>query len=505
VEIPDLRPLSFGELLDRTFTYYRRHFWTFVGIMAVPQVLIVAVNVFWRVFQSRLMESARNSPPNANFSEGYVITVALGTILILVVYFVMYAVALGAATNAVSEIHLGRPTTARAAYRSMRGRYWRLADLIFTIMLRVILFFFLVMFAIGASAGLIGILVGSLGPLAGVLMGLLAFALFVAGGVFAVWFFLRYGCSVPAMLLENLKAGAALKRSIALTKGNTGRVFLVTLLMTLVNWTVGIILEGPFFVLLIFMSAKTHQPPPLWATAGINIAGGVGHALTGSLLMIGLVLLYYDIRVRKEGFDLQLMMTTLDTQAPIAGAAQPIPATAPLALERTNVLLVILLTIITLGFYYPYWFIRNRTGINSLNSPEKLGYGIFAFVFALWLFEWVFLVVAGQLDEIPSLSRFGLGDTVASLLAVFFVLATAGSGILLLVQAFKVKRMLEAHTAVSTAGPLAGSLALVQGSTYSVLATFFLGIYYLQYKINEVVDAAAQSRPGVGSGFIPAV
>ena len=39
----ELRPLSFGELLDRTFSYYRSHFWVFVGIMAIPQILLVAV------------------------------------------------------------------------------------------------------------------------------------------------------------------------------------------------------------------------------------------------------------------------------------------------------------------------------------------------------------------------------------------------------------------------------------------------------------------------------
>jgi len=32
----DLRPLSLGELLDRTFFLYRRHFLLFVGIAAIP-------------------------------------------------------------------------------------------------------------------------------------------------------------------------------------------------------------------------------------------------------------------------------------------------------------------------------------------------------------------------------------------------------------------------------------------------------------------------------------
>jgi hypothetical protein len=90
-----------------------------------------------------------------DFGEGFaVFAVVAGTFLSLVAYFVLYAVALGATTYAVSEIHLGRTTTVRVAYRSMRGRYWRMADLIFTVFLRVILFFFLIMFVIGVATGL---------------------------------------------------------------------------------------------------------------------------------------------------------------------------------------------------------------------------------------------------------------------------------------------------------------------------------------------------------------
>ncbi len=49
------------------------------------------------------------------------------------------------------------------------------------------------------------------------------------------------------------------------------------------------------------------------------VTGGVGGAISGPLLVIALALLYYDTRVRKEGFDLQLMMDSLDEADP-AGA-----------------------------------------------------------------------------------------------------------------------------------------------------------------------------------------
>jgi len=39
----DLRPLSMGELLDRTFSLYRRHFPLFIGIAAIPHLLVLAL------------------------------------------------------------------------------------------------------------------------------------------------------------------------------------------------------------------------------------------------------------------------------------------------------------------------------------------------------------------------------------------------------------------------------------------------------------------------------
>ena len=41
----DLRPLSLGEILDRTFGLYRRYFLLFIGISAIPQVLVLAMSL----------------------------------------------------------------------------------------------------------------------------------------------------------------------------------------------------------------------------------------------------------------------------------------------------------------------------------------------------------------------------------------------------------------------------------------------------------------------------
>ncbi len=323
MDLPELRPLSLGELLDRTFTYYRRHFWLFVGIMAVPQVLIVAVNVLSEGVRGPLVPRP-GTPASTTLAVGMFAGFLAGTLVMVLAYFVLYALALGATTFAVSEIHLGRATTARAAYRTMRGRFWRLVDLIFTVMIRMFLVFMLIFLVVMLGAVTIPALGGPAGALLG---GILMLVALLGGTVFAAWLFLRYGVAVPALLLENLKAREAIKRSIVLTKSNLARVLLITFLMSMVAWTVASICQGPFFVALIVLTLKGHGAPPLWLTVPMNIAGGVGQALTGPLLMIGLVLLYYDIRVRKEGFDLQLMISALDSRpAPPQAGPDAMPA-----------------------------------------------------------------------------------------------------------------------------------------------------------------------------------
>jgi hypothetical protein len=494
VDLPELRPLSLGELLDRTFSYYRRRFWLFVGIMAIPEILIVSVNVTTQGLLRILRPAAGTATPPEQAMGGFA-GFFLGMMLLGLAYFVFYALALGATTFAISEVHLGRATSTRAAYRMMRGRFWRLLDLIITVIVRIFLAFVLIMFVTMLP---MGVLAGLAGPIGAAIGGLLALVVMLGGTAAVVWLFLRYGCAVPALLLENLKAKKAIQRSIALTKNNLARVLLIVLLMTLVTWIAAFLFQGPFFVTTIVLAAKTHVPAPFWLSVLTVIAGGIGHAVTAPLLMIALVLLYYDIRVRKEAFDLQLIMSALDARAPVAGAAPAAPLEATPQLDRTSVALLVLLTLITFGLYYPFWFMRRKSEINALQSREKLSLVPFLAVCLIWLLDFFLNLFFAQS------TRMGL-ESSPSWLVGFDGLASLAGGVILVLQAFKVRRIMEDHLEASRTGPLSTSIALLQGLSLSAVATFFFGIFYLQYKINDLVDVWTEAQPGVGPDAIPVV
>ena len=241
----------------------------------------------------------------------------VGVVIVVVAYAFAYAAALGATTFALSRLHLGQSATIRGAYESMRGHVWRLLKLLALVWLWIFGPFVLVGVGVVAVAGL---------PVAAsgtrILAALLLVGLFVLAVPLAIWMALRYGVAVPALLLENLTARQALKRSALLTQGYKGRLFLIGFLMTLIAAVVALVFEGPLSVALAMLASKGGQISA-WLLAAISVAGSLSRALSGPLLTIGIALAYYDLRVRKEGFDLQLMVAALGDAGPAPPSSAP--------------------------------------------------------------------------------------------------------------------------------------------------------------------------------------
>jgi hypothetical protein len=258
-----LRPLSTGELLDATFSLYRRHFVLFVGLIAVPYLVILPFQILNIVIQ----------PAGFRFS----VTSALLVLVIAVAALVASAASQGATMIAVSHVYLGRPVTVTEALSRIRSRLPGLLLLTFVI-------------GMGVGVGLI--------------------LLLVPGIIFA----LMWSLAVPVAVLEDEGVFKSLSRSVELTQGSRMRILLICVLFLLATWIVGVLFGLPVGVI-VFMSMMQHGPAtalPGWVQV-LNVGMSfITHCLVGPLMTIGIAVLYYDVRVRKEAFDLQLMMTTLD-------------------------------------------------------------------------------------------------------------------------------------------------------------------------------------------------
>src|ERR1017187_1444630 len=148
-----LAPLGLGELLDKIFSTFRKHFWLFAGIMVLPQAVMVGLNIIFQVFLSTLPVPPQNphTPQAAAQSAAYAMRGGLASFAVLIPYFVIYALALGATTYALSEVYLGRTTTIVESYRTVHRRVGRLLHVIFSILLRTAGIFFLFFFSLGIA------------------------------------------------------------------------------------------------------------------------------------------------------------------------------------------------------------------------------------------------------------------------------------------------------------------------------------------------------------------
>jgi hypothetical protein len=267
-----LRPLSTGELLDRTFSLYRSHFGLFVGIFALPHLVVLAFQCVGLGFQS---------PGNQLANIFSTFFFSLGALFLTVI---VSAASQAATVVAVSQVHLDRPASVMDSFSRVKGEI----------------------------VGVIG-----LSMLVGLGVGFGLIALIVPGILLA----LMWSLAVPVKILENKGVTDAMSRSSDLTKGDRGRIFVIWLLFIVLSMAVSWLLQWPILVAAGISSRGMQHMAAGWRAASL-VATFTSQCLVGPLATIAFSLVYYDERVRKEAFDLQLMMTTLDAPALPGSPAQ---------------------------------------------------------------------------------------------------------------------------------------------------------------------------------------
>ena len=306
----NLRPLSLGEILDRTAQLYRTNFLLFAGIAATYAAVALLVNLASVVFLE-VFKTARFASP---LSWQMQLFSWSSIILMLLVSNVA-----GAANNrAVAWVHLGEPASIAGAYRSILPDFWRYLGLG---AMKLLLAWSPIMLLYGGfQASFVHFQARGVLPRPGTMpqpgttpnadaaiFGLISIVFFLVIWpvlVYSVFMALRYALALPASVVENLKINAALKRSVLLTKEARGRIFVLWLLVAVLELMVMAVTQT-FFVV---YSLRHHYHVPLGLRIAQQIVGFLTNSFIGPILAIGTTLFYYDQRVRKEGFDIEWMM-----------------------------------------------------------------------------------------------------------------------------------------------------------------------------------------------------
>jgi len=322
--VAGLRPLSIGELFDRAFSIYIRNVLTFAALLFVVIVPIALVQYFMTrdlldAYMGLIDAAIKHSstPPDLSKLEASSAAIGPWTGVYYLLLFVALPLANAAVVSGVSRAYLGLPVRFRACYQDAINRWGPV--LVLTLLWGVALFglifvlFFFILF-IALAIGLLATL-KTFGIIVGAIMGIVfAFALV---GVLTAGY-MAFAASFIACVLEKVDpvrsfglgfsrifGGGLFWRSIfvAFSILVIGMVF--TIAISLVAGLTFYLTKSPFFYIAIAQLANVF----FIAFAFVLVA-----------------LYYYDIRIRREGFDLQLLAEQLSAPAPQPGAgAAPTP------------------------------------------------------------------------------------------------------------------------------------------------------------------------------------
>lgn len=279
----ELRPLTAGELLDHAFGLFRRLFVPLVVIQVICSGLPFLLNVY----------GAARGGTHLGF-----------TFSVYFIAFVLGALASAATAYLISESYLGRELAPGAALRRAVPRMGSVMALSLGMGLVVMLAALPAMIAMlggGVFAGLAlqeGGDVGRAG--AGAMLMLAGLVLLVL----PVFVFSGISVATPTLVLENVGAGKAMSRSWELTKGF--RLRIVGLLFVVL-----IILMIPFLAIGAMGGMFSTTEPSTGSVVLVTVASGLVSLVVGPLLYCVITLVYYDLRVRKEAFDLEMLAAGL--------------------------------------------------------------------------------------------------------------------------------------------------------------------------------------------------
>ena len=302
--------MSTGELLDRTFALYKSHLLLFAAIAAPAPAL-------YMLFQLAVAAFGSVTPVMGPGIPGFSPKAVIGSMSVIFVGFFAYllgwSITNAATVRAVSFVHLGQPTTAGAAYSWLKGRYLRIVG-VFLLVTLIVLGGSILLYIAGALiAALLLAAAIKLGTAATAIAVVVGICAIIASILLAITLYVRYSLAVQACVVEDIGILQSLKRSKFLAKGSRNRILTVYMLFAVLQAVIGLTLG------LVSSSATAALNSVRLTQAMSALTGFVAGVMTSPLGSIAMSLVYYDERVRKEAFDLQLMMNALDR--PTAGAA----------------------------------------------------------------------------------------------------------------------------------------------------------------------------------------
>jgi hypothetical protein len=238
-----LRPRTVGEILSDAFELYRRHWQNLIVIVAAIVIPLSLIQVL--IGDAWIRNGIGSDTTGDNLVSG-----ALASLVLLAATVLMWTILEGAITRAAAGTFLGRDLEIGESYRFALARFWS-----------IVLVGVLSVLAIGGGFLLL------------IIPGFIVLAHLV--------------CAIPVLVIEGRRGTSALGRSWDLVKGFGWKVFGTIIVAGLISGVVNGVLTAPF--------------GDNWAAR--SIAASIASVLTIPFMALVGVLIYLDLRVRKEQYS----------------------------------------------------------------------------------------------------------------------------------------------------------------------------------------------------------
>ena len=318
---PDLRPLELGELVDRTISFWRAHLKPLFALGVGFQLVIYALSKAMSVSLLHVMKS------DGGLTDlPLLLALLAGTLVVLVVLMWTYwANGVAISAYAVPAL-LNREASPGAAMRRTFSRFGALSSSLIAYGLLSIGAVVLWFIPAGALLAFSGVLVGNgvQDALRGVSPGALSAVALTVFWMFGsllvlIWIWIRLAVAGPILAAEDLGGISTLTRSWRLVSGRVapglmgrvtvraGVVFAVVMILLVV---VNLLLTIPTLVVtaVAFSLHGATTTPPEAMLVPAELVRTVGMGLFTPITWVFAAVFYLDLRVRKEGLDLELKL-----------------------------------------------------------------------------------------------------------------------------------------------------------------------------------------------------
>ncbi|MGV8876557.1 MAG: hypothetical protein ACOH1K_03480 [Rhodoglobus sp.] len=314
-----LRPMTLATILTGSLLVLRRNprpifglALVIMGIISVASLILIGVITFSGIERTLSANEADASTIEVGAIAGSVLAALLATTLTLIGASILQ----GIVSLEVARGTLGEKLPLRGLWNAARGRLWALVGWSGLVALATFVGILVIV--------VVTVLLFSIGGTIGIVFGVLAIIVSVLGGaVIMAWLGTFFALVPSALMIERLSLGRAIRRSWSLVSGNFWRTFGILALITVIVQAVSSVVSVPIS-LIGGMGTALVNPT---GNTDVGVASFIGIYLVTIIISVAIgaitiiiqsaapALLYIDLRMRSEGFDLELTRFVDDRHA----------------------------------------------------------------------------------------------------------------------------------------------------------------------------------------------